>query len=281
MAGLIGCSTLACPGWTLEKAAAEASRLGYQGLELRLLDGELLESNLSSAGRQRIRTVLRDAGLKLIGVDSSIRLLGERSEAEVGADLDAFMELASDLQAPLMRVFGGTAPAGTDPGAAMARATSILELAAPKAERLGLSVGLETHDAFSAAGPVAAVLSRVPSPRVGAIWDLLHTHRMGDTPARVVELLRGRVLDVHVKDARPSADGSWQLVPLGEGEVPVRECLEVLANSGYQGPLVVEWEKRWHPEIDDPEIALPHEIQVLAGLKVSAEGEDSWARRST
>jgi hypothetical protein len=26
---------------------------------------------------------------------------------------------------------------------------------------------------------------------------------------------------------------------------------------------VVEWEKRWHPEIDEPELALPHEVEVL------------------
>ncbi len=127
-------------------------------------------------------------------------------------------------------------------------------------------MALETHDAFSAAGAVAAVLAAVPSPRVGAVWDLLHTHRMGDPPARVWELLGSRLLDVHVKDARRAPDGAgWELVSLGTGEVPVRECISVLHRGGYAGPLVVEWEKRWHPEIAEPEVALPHEIRVLRG----------------
>lgn len=264
-ANSVGYSTLACPGWTLEQAAAEAGRLGYQGLELRLVDGALIRPDLPRAARERIRAVLRAAGLELMAVDSSIRLLGEQPEAEAGAELLAFLELAADLGAPLVRVFGGAAPEGTEAEAATARAAGILERAVPEAERLGVSVGLETHDAFSAVGAVAAVLARVPSVQVGMVWDLLHTHRMGDTPAAVVELLGGRVLDVHLKDARRAGIERWQLVPLGEGEVPVRECLAVLLDGGYAGPLVVEWEKHWHPEIEEPEVALPHEIRVLRG----------------
>jgi sugar phosphate isomerase/epimerase len=265
MAGPLGCSTLACPGWTLEQAADLASRLGYQGLELRLLDGELIQPGLSPAARQRVRGVLRGAGLELIAVDTSIRLLGEHSETEAGTNLQAFLELAAELEAPLVRVFGGIAPGGWDAGAALARAARILERAVPEAERLNVAVGIETHDAFSAAEAVAAVLSRVSSSRVGAIWDLLHTHRMGDAPARVVELFGGRTLAVHVKDARRAGDDRWQLVPLGEGEVPVPECLAALRVGGYTCPLVVEWEKHWHPEIEGPDVALPHEIRVLRG----------------
>jgi fatty-acyl-CoA synthase len=50
---------------------------------------------------------------------------------------------------------------------------------------------------------------------------------------------------------------------LGHGEVPVREMLEVLAVHGYSGPVSVEWEKRWHPEIEEPEVALPQHIALL------------------
>lgn len=273
MANLIGCSTLACPSWTLEQAAAEASRLGYQGLELRLVDGELVRPDLSRAARERIRRVLREADLALIALDTSIRLLGEHSEASVGADMQAFLELSADLGAPLVRVFGGAAPEGTEASAAVERAARVLAQAAKEAERLHLRVGLETHDAFSAVRTVASVLSAVPSPRIGAIWDLLHTNRMGDTPYAVWQQLGSRILDVHVKDARRLVDDRWQLVLLGEGDVPVRECLEVLVDGGYQGPLVLEWEKHWHPEIEEPEVALPHEIRALRGWLPSAQAQ--------
>ncbi len=50
---------------------------------------------------------------------------------------------------------------------------------------------------------------------------------------------------------------------LGKGEVPVREMLELLDAGGYEGWVSVEWEKRWHPEIEDPAIALPQHLAVL------------------
>jgi sugar phosphate isomerase/epimerase len=74
-----------------------------------------------------------------------------------------------------------------------------------------------------------------------------------------------RILLAQVKDARPDparADG-WQLVLLGEGEVPVRDMLALLSAGGYRGWVSVEWEKRWHPEIAEPELALPQHLTVL------------------
>jgi sugar phosphate isomerase/epimerase len=47
-------------------------------------------------------------------------------------------------------------------------------------------------------------------------------------------------------------------------EVPVREMLGLLAAGGYRGWISVEWEKRWHPEIAEPEVALPQHLSVLA-----------------
>ena len=68
---------------------------------------------------------------------------------------------------------------------------------------------------------------------------------------------------MHVKDAR-RRDEEWELVALGEGEVPVRESLAALGAAGYDGWLTVEWEKRWHPELAEPEVALPRERETLA-----------------
>jgi hypothetical protein len=74
-----------------------------------------------------------------------------------------------------------------------------------------------------------------------------------------------RILLAQVKDARRDTgqpDG-WQLVLHGQGEVPVREMVELLHDDGYDGWISVEWEKRWHPEIEEPEVALPQHLAVL------------------
>jgi hypothetical protein len=40
--------------------------------------------------------------------------------------------------------------------------------------------------------------------------------------------------------------------------------LALLAAGGYRNWVSVAWEKRWHPEISEPEIALPQHRRVLA-----------------
>ncbi|MFO0876667.1 MAG: sugar phosphate isomerase/epimerase family protein [Gemmataceae bacterium] len=63
-------------------------------------------------------------------------------------------------------------------------------------------------------------------------------------PLRAVELLGPFIRSVHVKDAkRPQVPGNWgEEVPLGQGEVNIRACLQTLKKVGYQGPLCVERE---------------------------------------
>jgi fatty-acyl-CoA synthase len=99
------------------------------------------------------------------------------------------------------------------------------------------------------------------------VWDSHHPHRTGERPADVWANLGPRILLAQVKDARPDAgrDDGWQLVPLGDGEVPVRDMLALLSAGGYQGWVSVEWEKRWHPEIAAAEVALPQHLAMLRG----------------
>lgn len=40
-------SSLACPTWTVEEAVAAATRFGYEAIEWRLADGELLEPEIA------------------------------------------------------------------------------------------------------------------------------------------------------------------------------------------------------------------------------------------
>jgi sugar phosphate isomerase/epimerase len=261
----IAFSTLAFPDATLAAAASAGRRWGYSGIELRLIDGELIDPAMPAARRAQVGRTLAAAGLPVVAVDSSIRLTGD----DAGPALRRFLQLASDWEAPLVRVFGGDLdppPARRD---RLRDAARVLEEAVPLAARLGVAIGVETHDAFSASSVVAELLAllsadRVPSHLVGAVWDSHHPHRMGETPAEVYANLGPRILLAQVKDARRAPDGEWQLVLLGAGEVPVRQMLGLLTAGGYPHWISVEWEKRWHPEIEAPEVALPQHLDLLA-----------------
>jgi sugar phosphate isomerase/epimerase len=258
----IAFSTLAFPDATLAEATTLGRSWGYAGVELRLIDGQLIDSSMPAGERVRVKQTIASARLPIVSVDSSIIL----TAADAGPELRRFLELAHEWESPLIRVYGG--PLAEEPRARRAQieaAARVLQGAVPLAERLGVAVAIETHDSFSASSVVAELLARVESRWVGALWDTHHPHRMGERPAEVYEHLGPRVLHVQVKDARRSAGhkGGWQLVPMGEGEVPVREIIGLLAAGGYGGYISVEWEKYWHPEIEEPQIALPQHLKVL------------------
>jgi sugar phosphate isomerase/epimerase len=257
-------STLAFPGTSLASAVSLGRRWGYAGVELRLIDGELIDPSMPAADRARVKRTVTAAGLPVVAVDSSIRL----TDGDPGPDLRRFLELASDWESPLVRVFGGPLPAGgPDPQARaqqLGAAARVLESCVPLARRLGVAIGVETHDDFSASSVVAELLAMTDPEWTGAVWDSHHPYRVGETPAEVYANLGRRILLAQVKDARREPDDGWRLVLLGEGEVPVRQMLELLAAGGYRHWISVEWEKRWHPEIEAPEVALPQHLAVLA-----------------
>jgi sugar phosphate isomerase/epimerase len=259
-------STLAFPATPLTRAASLGRDYGYQGIELRLIDGHLIDPSMPPAERAAVKQTVAQAGLPIVAVDTSIRLTDDNP----GPEISRFLELASDWEAPTIRVFGGALSDNLEARKDQLKAAAqVLETAVARAEQTGVAIGLETHDSFSCAAQVAELLAMVDSPTIGAVWDSHHPHRMGETPAEVYHHLRDRLLLAQVKDARRAAKAeeqdqdAWRLTLLGQGEVPVRQMLRLLHTGGYQGWISVEWEKHWHPEIEDPELALPQHFNLL------------------
>jgi len=254
-------SNLACPDWSLDQVIDAAQRFGYEGVELRLLDGEVIDPlRLPSGRRAHVGQRFQNARLPIVCVDSSIRLT--EGAQQVDPALRAFLQLAHDWGSPQVRVFGGPWPPGWSESQVFDKVAEILTRSAPLAERLGVAIVLETHDAFSRAETIAEVLERIRSPMIGALWDTHHPFRMGETPEQSIRFLGDRLLHVQVKDAR-RRDSGWELVLLGAGEVPVAETVRLLQERGYNRWIAVEWEKKWHPEIPDAAIALPQHLEML------------------
>lgn len=257
-------STLGCPDWSIEQVVEQAARLGYDGVELRLLGSDLVPADLPPAERQRIRALFDAAGVAICCVATSARFSsanpGERADNERLAG--RYLELAADWRCPLVRVFGGEFPKGVAAEQVIGHVAESLQRVGERAGALGVTAVLETHDGFAAGATVAATLAQVASPNVGALWDIHHPYRTGETAAQTMALLRDRLRHVHIKDARRRGDG-WELVLLGEGEVPAVAALAAIRDGGYDGWYCVEWEKKWHPEIPAPEVAFPRHIEVL------------------
>jgi sugar phosphate isomerase/epimerase len=257
-------NTLGAPAWSLEETARQARAYGYDGIDLRLLDGQVISPDSVRANRSRIKALFPADELPVAVLATSVRL-ATREPSTRQATLDEahqWIDLAADLEVPVIRYFAARNPPELDLQGSIQAVGEMLAMLSEHAAQAGVKIGVETHDEFASARTVAGALELAPGEAVGAVWDMWHTTRAGESPAESLELLNRRVINVHLKDAKRTADG-WQLVLLGEGDIPVREGLRLLHEAGYRDFVSVEWEKKWHPELAEPEVAFPQHLQVL------------------
>jgi sugar phosphate isomerase/epimerase len=264
----IAFSTISCPNYTAAQIAEAADEHDYDRVELYALEGHRL---LPPMLAERLEEIKREFdGLPVVSINSWGKLssadAAERAAQE--AQIARTFELAAELECPLVKTFGGELPAAYKTEEVLEyMATSIRRLAA-RAQELGVTLVLETHDGFARGAMVAELLARVQHPGFAALWDIHHPVRMGEAVEETDRLIGQRTRHVHVKDAVRAGDG-WRFVLLGQGELPVLPAIRLLAQRGFDGAIAVDWEKMWHPEIDGPEIALPHfaaKLRAYLGL---------------
>jgi sugar phosphate isomerase/epimerase len=158
-------STLAFPDATLASAVSLGLRWGYAGVELRLTDGDLIDPSMPAADRARVKRTVAAAGLPVVAVDSSIRLTGDDPVLQ----LRRFLELASDWESPLVRVFGGALPADGPPRQQRLRAAARVLEASARTRRSRSSGSAQGPSARSCRAPPPSPASRsgwrLPGPR--------------------------------------------------------------------------------------------------------------------
>ena len=71
-----------------------------------------------------------------------------------------------------------------------------------------------------------------------------------------------------MRDARPTTGSEhWLPVLAGRGNVSFAETFAAIERLNYDGYVSFEWEKYWHPEIEEPEVALPDFINAIRKLQ--------------
>jgi sugar phosphate isomerase/epimerase len=255
-------STLACPDWTLPCIVAIASSAGYDGIELRFVEGEDSLWKLPVFQPKKLletRRLLADHGLKISCLDTSCRFHSPDPQARASwvTEGKRMADLAAELEAPGLRVFGDTIQPGADRESTRSWIAEGIRKLAETSGPKGVEIWLESHGDFATAPDTAAVLIEAACPHIGAIWDpanaFVAASESPDEGARLGTAIR----HVHIKDLH-LVDGSWKPVLPGDGDFPLQELLGALPKLNYHRFVSFEWEKKWHPEIEDPEIALPH-----------------------
>jgi len=266
-------STLGCPSWDLPKILEFAQKHGFGAIELRGLQGNMdLPSHPAFAKNQVAATKAQFAasGIKVACVSSSARM-GEEDitkRANEIADGKRFVDLSSTLGVPYVRVFGDGAalPKQAAPNQELEKrvAAGLKELGDYGGPR-NVTVILESHDNFTSSSTLIDVLSQADSPHVALLWDAHHTFAAGgENPEFTVQRLGKWIRHTHLKDSVQSGEDR-KYVLTGRGTIPLKKQIESLEKIGYRGYLCFEWEKVWHPDLEDPEIAFADYSQVVNG----------------
>ena len=269
----IGFSTLGCPSWGWTKILDFAQQNGFASVELRGLSGTMdLPSRPEFADGQieQSKKEIAGRGLRISCVSSSANMhdTGPEHEKQL-ADARRFIDLASRLGAPYVRVFGNKL-VGPQAAAVEYIAGSLRELGAYAGPK-DITVILEAHGDFTTSPVLKEILEKAASPHVALLWDAHNTFVEGkEDPEVTVRQLGKYIRHTHLKDAR-LANGQDSYVLTGRGDVPVKRQVELLVASGYKGFYSFEWEKAWHPEIEEPEIAIADYAKVVTQYLSAAE----------
>ncbi|MFE9748980.1 sugar phosphate isomerase/epimerase family protein [Saccharothrix saharensis] len=229
-------STLGAPGTPLRETARVAAAHGCEGLEIRVHPSEEVHVGMPAAQAARARAQVAEAGLEIACLAGYVKVCGP---GPVVDELRALVDLAVLLDAPAVRVFPGGD--GTGDGRALDHIAATL----PDLRAAGVRLLIETHDSHPTASAALRLVKPFAAPdRVAVLWDAVHPWRAGEPPARTRAVL-GEYLgyfqlkDVTTTDPTP--------VSPGEGDVPLAECAQLLAN--WSGWVSLEWERAWYPTL--------------------------------
>lgn len=252
--------SFSCPQLSLDEMLSLAQKLGYDGIEPRAASNHRhgVELEAGQAERANIKAQVEERGIALCCLATSCRYADPASLKAQIENTHRYIDLAADIGAARLRVFGGQIAAGLSREAAIDQVAQALSAVADHAIEQEVIVCLETHDDWCDPAHVAAVMRRVNHPAVAVNWDVMHPVRQaGATMDRAFRTLRPWIRHVHIHDGSAETD-KLALLPIGHGAYDHRRVLELLQAEGYDGYLSGEW-INWEPY----EVHLPRELATM------------------
>jgi len=272
----LGFSTLGCPTWPWPKILDFAAEHQFAAVELRGIQTNMDLTKVPELAPEHIG----DAKRQLAAHGLSVSCLGasahmhEMDPVKHAAQLDEarrFIDLAQALGTRYVRVFGNEYVPGVPRDEMLAHIASALRGLGDYAHGKNVTVIIESHGDFTDSPALLEILQRSGSPNVALLWDAHHTFVSGkEQPEDTVRQLGRYIRHTHLKDS-VAAGNDRRYVLTGTGDVPVKRQIAALAKIGYRGFYSFEWEKRWHPEIEEGGVAIAQYAKVAAEYLRDAE----------
>ena len=261
-------STLGCPDWSFETILNFAVEKGYDGVEVRGLQRQLDLTKCREFSNENILTTskrITEKKIKIVGLGSSAAMHHTQA-AERKKNLDevkSFIDLALQLNCPYVRVFPNNFPKEQERNKTIDLIAEGLLEAGDYAKRNNVMVLMETHGDVVHTTDIERIMKLVAHPNVGLVWDVVNMWSVTKEPVvAVYDKLKKHIRHTHIKDLK-FVDGKTQYTLLGKGDAPIFEAIDIMEKDGYPGYYSFEWEKLWHPEMEEPEVALADYVNAM------------------
>lgn len=255
----ISFSTLGCPRWSWGEIAAAAHDLQYNGIEVRGVGKDISAPSVPEFGSGQLENTmekLRALSLSIPCLDSDCLLYQRENLSRTAMEVKTYVDLAQKLCAPYVRVFAAPPvpqPVGSvDEGLVREAAQELAAYAGSQ----GIMLLLETHGVWADSKKLNRLVTAINSKSVGILWDVHHPYRfLKEDPEETYDNLKPYLKHVHIKDSVWEEERvHYKMV--GQGDLPLKKCINLLKNGGYDGFYSLEWVKRWDITLEEPGIVL-------------------------
>lgn len=261
-------STLACPAWTLQQIVDFCASAGVQGIDFRGVASEIDITRLPQFTTDIVQTLQmmgeKNLVMPCLNLSTALVTPDEARWTNFLEETQRYAQLAEQSRTKYLRIFGGTIPKELtrEQGRELAirHLRQLIKIAKPR----GAMLLLETHDDWSTSDEILEILGSFSSDEVGVLWDFEHSHKKGESLRHTAQQLKRFIRHTHVKDY--AGDERHTPTLLGEGVLPLAECVEVLKEIDYHGWYCLEAEKRWRAETPEPEISIPQFVAYMTKL---------------
>jgi predicted hexulose-6-phosphate isomerase len=240
-----------------EERLAAAGQAGYDFIEISIdeSDGRLSRLDWPTSERAELRRSMANTGVRIMTMCLSGHRkypLGSHSPElrQQGQEiLHKAIDFAGDLGLRVVQVMGYDVFYETSDEETGTNFIEGLRLGARWAGQAGVMLGLENLDTpfVENLSKAMTIIREIDSPWLRLYPDIGNLAAAGCYPPDELNLAKGQLLGVHVKDALPKIIRG---VPFQKGIVPFRETFQTLAQLGFWGLIGVEIWGQMHADED-------------------------------
>jgi sugar phosphate isomerase/epimerase len=268
MASTILGSTIVFAPHSIDQALEGLAEAGYRHCEIGAVKGwfeHIDPDSITDAEISRIDQKLKALGLDLVSISGHTQLQTDEGKAR----FERCIDIAAALGAKIVNTFTGDASTDAERQAYFGHVQELCDRAAAR----GLKIGMETDSNMLPTAEIGvAILDRIDRPgTLGFNYDPGNVvYYTGADPMRDIHFALPRLVHVHLKD-KVGGKGVFNFPPPGDGELDLRGLLDILAASGYEGPISaeVEFDDKGWPDYEGCLTAAKRSVANLNGMGVS------------